>query len=251
MKKRKSIAKGLGGPYIHIDRKVDSYSLKKIEIYLQKEAKLLLSNKLSEEISIHVKVVDGSIKAYVIYGGLTIFNLVANYGSLRSGIDHLVKDMQSVSETVIERFYDHENVDPEEVIYKARRQGVPGKIQRYLKKLNKLDDSNVNADQRVDLVVELEEELLDIIYLLEHAEDRELVIEATPVLIRNRLPANLPEPARGVLDLRFEGEGFHHDYIYYPPEIERQNTPLPSPEPTAPNTGSIALIPPRREDDNV
>ncbi|CAA0103576.1 Uncharacterised protein [Zhongshania aliphaticivorans] len=246
-KKRKSITKGLGGPYIHIDRQVDRYSLQEIELYLQKEARLLLS----EDLSIHVKVVDGSIKAYVLFGGITIYNLMANYGSLRSGIDHVVKDMQTVSETIIERFYDYENVSPDEVIYKARRQGVPGKIQRYLKKLNKLDDSTVNAEQRVDLVVELEEELLDIVYLLEHEEDRNLVIEASPELISNSLPDNLPVPARGVLDLRFEDDDFHQDYIYYAPEIDRKNISLPPSVPIAPQTGSAILISPRRDDDNV
>ncbi|MEX0739061.1 MAG: hypothetical protein WD071_06950 [Pseudohongiella sp.] len=249
-KSRKTITKGLGGPYIHIDRQVDGHSLKEIELYLQKEARLLLSGKLSEDLSIHVKVVDGSVKAYVIYGSLTIFNLVANYGSLRSGIDHLVKDMQTASERVIEKFYEYEDVSSEEIIYAARRQGIPGKIQRYLKKLNRLDDSTVNAEQRNDLVVELEEELLDIIYLLEHEEDRKLVIDASPTLISNSLPDNLPKPAKGVLDLRFE-EDFHRDHIYYSPDVNRRNTPLPSPEPTTPSIGRATLITPRREDGDV
>ncbi|WP_288740752.1 hypothetical protein [uncultured Rheinheimera sp.] len=239
-RKRKSTVKGIGGPYIHISRNLDQKALKDIEFFLEKEVAKLTSDKFSDEISIHVKVIDGSIKAYVVLGGLTLYNLVSGYGSLRSGIDTLVKDVQSVSSMAIDIFSVRENVLPHEIIHQERRLGIPGKVQRYLKKLDRLDDQDINAIQRKELVGELKVDLLDILVLLEHECDRTLVIEASPPVIQHSLPVRLPPPDRGALDLRFEIEN-----LILSAPLETPNRPIPSTE-----YDRLKLITHRRDDDD-
>ncbi len=235
--------KGIGGPYIHINRNVDSRALKDIENFLKKEVPKLISDKFPDKISIYVNVVEGSIKAYVIFGGITLFNLVSGYGSLRSGIDMIVKDIQTVSSMVLDRLSIRENISPDEIIRQERRLGIPGKIQRYLKKLDGLDD--INTFQRTEKIEELKKELLDILVFIEYDRDRAILINSTPKEIQNLLPPNLPAPYKGALDLRFV---INKKYITFTNEdslTESPNKRLPSSE-----KNGLALPPPKRKDDD-
>lgn len=202
---RKIYAKGLGGPYIHINRpltKNNYYSFKEI---IQKSLNIELENWNKYDVTVHVDITDGSIKIKVVLGaGLALFNIVGVYGSYRSGIDYIVDDIRNISSSVIEHVIADENIDQEEIIYKARRLGIPGKIQRYLQKIDRLDDTDVNHDQRSILVSELKDELNDILTVLEHDEDRNQLIEETPAIIKERVSHILPQPIPGQLDLRYE-----------------------------------------------
>jgi hypothetical protein len=137
----------------------------------------------------------------------------------------------------------------EEVIYKARRLGVPGKIQRFLKKLYRIDDQNVNAEERIAFVDELKDELLDILTLLEHQRDRELIIDQTPKMIRDRLPENLPKPVEGALDLRYDQSGDYFKFETENSSLGEYREPRPIPEPKT--LERYFIPPPKREDDDV
>jgi hypothetical protein len=100
---KNTITKGLGGPYIHIDRELSASVLQEMGAYLKNEIGALVS----EEISVHVEITEGSIKVYVFLGASALFQIISGYGSLKSGIDHIVSDVQSLSEIVFDRFMKH------------------------------------------------------------------------------------------------------------------------------------------------
>lgn len=201
---KKIYAKGLGGPYLHIKRSLTNSNKRSLKNILEKSIRQELEKTFQNQVTIHIEISEGSIKVKIIIGAIALFQFVSNYGSFRSGIDHLVKDVRNFSSTVIEHVIENENVEENEIIYKARRLGIPGKIQRYLKKLDRLDDTDVNLDQRTVLIDDLKSELTGILSVLENERDRTLLIEATPSTIKEEIANNIPAIIPGQLDLRYE-----------------------------------------------
>jgi hypothetical protein len=240
---RKIYAKGLGGPYIHIKRPLTKNKKVLLHSVIEKSLSKEIESRFCGQVSVHIEIVEGSIKAKVVIGAVVLFEIVGNYGSLRSGVDHIVNDIQNLSSTVIEHVIEEENIEENEIIYKARRLGIPGKIQRYLIKLDRFDDTDVNLVQRSELIDDLRADLTDILTVLEHEQDRELVLGETPVVVKEEVAQNLPTPIPGQLDLRYEyTPNYPFDQYEDPPE---EQPTLPD----SPTWNRPELPPPRNEDE--
>jgi hypothetical protein len=247
---KKIYAKGLGGPYLHIKRALTNSNKRSLKNILEKSILQELEKTFQNQVTIHIEISEGSIKVKIVIGAIALFQFVSNYGSFRSGIDHLVNDVRNLSSTVIEHVIEDENVEQNEIIYKARRLGIPGKIQRFFKKLDRLDDADVNLNQRTVLVDDLKSELTAILSVLEDERDRTLLLEETPNTIRGEIENNIPAIIPGQLDLRYELGRDTMPYYEVPihEDINRENRNQP---PTSlPESYSIRLgLPPGRDEE--
>jgi len=247
---RKIYAKGLGGPYLHIKRDLTYDSKINLKKSIEKSLTLQIEKTFKSQVTVHIEIVEGSIKVRIVIGALALFHFVCNYGSFRSGIDHLVNDVRNLSSSVIEHVIEDENIQENEIIYRARRLGIPGKVQRYLKKLDRLDDTTVDLEHRSVLINELKNDLTDILSVLEDERDRELVINVTPNVINEEIANNLPNPIPGQLDL---GYGFNQDlppsYRTHVNEDINQDNQYQTP-PSLPESYFFrAMLPPPRNED--
>ncbi|MEJ1380699.1 MAG: hypothetical protein RPT95_06990 [Candidatus Sedimenticola sp. (ex Thyasira tokunagai)] len=203
-KKRKSRiprSRGISETYIHIKDVPNGLSKEKARRYLEQHARIWAEQNFKESVIVKVRVEEGSLKVWVFVGGLTLFNFVANYGSFRSGIDHLVTDARTFSNYVIEHFGEDEGIPEAAVLRVERRLGVPGKIQRFLKSLDKFNSPDIDPNERHAKVQKLREEFIEILELLENDQDRELFMQQVPDNISHIPNVPLPEPIPGVLSL--------------------------------------------------
>jgi hypothetical protein len=194
-------SKGIAETYIHIADVPRGLSKDKARQYLEQHVYAWAEQNFKNTVIVKVRVEEGSLKVWVLVGGLAIFNFVANYGSFRSGIDYLVSDARAFSDYVIEKFSEDENIPEGALLRTERRLGVPGKIQRYLKSLDKLNSPDIGQNQRQVKIEELREEFIEILELLDSPQDRELFIEEVPPNISQQPNVPLPEPIRGVISL--------------------------------------------------
>lgn len=193
MKKTKGKPRSIGiaETYININSLGSVFTSDQIKSYLDKHAKEWAQDYFGMSIIVKVRVEDGSLKIWVFVGAITIYNLISGYGSFRSGIDHLVNDAKHFSEFVIEQFKEDENIPSEAIVRTERRLGIPGKIQRYLRKLDKLTNVDASGRQRQELIEELKEEFFQIMTLLDNTKDIELLIHNTPENIKQGTPHQL------------------------------------------------------------
>lgn len=204
MKKRKTSrprSKGIAETYIHITDVPRGLSKDKARRYLEQHVYAWAELNFKNTVIVKVRVEEGSLKVWVLVGGLALFNFVANYGSFRSGIDHLVSDARAFSEYVIEHFSEDENIPEEAVLRAERRLGVPGKIQRFLKSLDKLNSPDIGQNQRQERLESLREEFMEILELLDDPRDRGLFLKQVPPSISQQSNIPFPEPIPGVISL--------------------------------------------------
>lgn len=200
-KSRRSRSRGIAETYIHILDVPRELSKDKVREYMERHVPAWAEERFKEFVVVKVRTEDGSLKVWVFVGGLAIFHFVSNYGSFRTGIDHLVSDARAFSEFVIERFSEDKNI-PEDVLYRTeRRLGVPGKIQRFLESLDSLDSPDISQRQRQEEAERLREEFIEIIELLDNEQDRRLFMHEVPPNISQQTNGPLPNPIRGVISL--------------------------------------------------
>lgn len=199
-KTRKPRSKGISGTYIHIKDMPNGLSVEKAQHYLKQHVHIWAEENFKHAVIVKVRVEEGSVKAWVLVGGITLFNFVGNYGSFRSGIDHIVSDAKAFSEYVIEQFKADERVPDEAVLRAEKRLGVPGKIQRFYKKLDKLQEQN-NINEQQQLVRRLQKEFIEILELLDNERDRELFMEEIPNEVIQQPNVPMPDPIPGVINL--------------------------------------------------
>ena len=94
---------GIAETYIHIKDVPPNVSKEKALNYLKKNAHSWAEETFNRHLVVEIQVEEGSLKAWVFVGGVALFEFVSNYGSFRSGIDHIVSDAKVFSEIVIER----------------------------------------------------------------------------------------------------------------------------------------------------
>lgn len=184
----------MGGLYLHIEKPFNQSSADKITKFLEHRSPSLVRDILDESLIIDIEVKEGSIKTYVAWGGFTITNLIIGYGSLRSGINQAVKDVQNVSNYLSDSLIEAESLNDTDIRYKAKRLGILGKIQNYVRKLNRLDNTDVNLDERQELVKELEADLIEIITQVSDKRDRDLILNETPSHIKSKIIQSDPVP---------------------------------------------------------
>lgn len=198
-KKRRSRARGIAETYIHIKGGTRNLTKEKARSYLECQVHALAESHFKGAVLLEVSIEDGSIVARVKVGGTALLWLLASYGGYRSGIDFLVKDSHSFSDKIIEYFIADENIAQSMIIRAERRLGVPGKIQRFFKSLDKIGSPDLSYNDRQRLEEQLKDEFLAIIELLEVDEDREAFTAEVPEFVRPDPNAPLPRPIRGAM----------------------------------------------------
>lgn len=198
---RKPRSRGLGGTYFHFRDVPSGMSSIEVQQFLADHTATWAAEIFDRPIVVEVIVVEGSIKAKLVYGGLTLVNILASYGSLRDGIDHVVADTARVSNLVIERFLAHEGLAEDDVYRIERRLGVPGKIQRFFRSLDYLNSDEISNRERGELIEELQEEFLSILVLLDDEKDQELFRQYVPNEDVNPPDLPNPDPIRGAFTL--------------------------------------------------
>lgn len=194
-------SRGIAETYIHIKDVPNGLSKEKARQYLEQHAHIWAEKKFNKSVIVKIRIEEGSLKIWVLVGVPFLFNLVAGYGSFRSGIDAIVSDSKAFSNFVIEHFGEDEGVPEVAVLRTECRLGVPGKIQRFLKSLDKLNSPNIGHNERQIELQKLRAEFIEILKLLENDQDRELFIEQLPVSVRHQPDVPIPEPIRGALSL--------------------------------------------------
>lgn len=230
-KKRRSRAKGIAETYIHIKDVPRFLTKDKAHLYLQRNIKKWAEKSFKNDVRIEISVEEGTLIVRVLVSGLVLANLVVLYGGLRTGIDYMVKDSRSFSNTVIENFKRDENISDQSIIRAERRLGVPGKIQRFYRSIDKINSNDYSRNERQEVIDDIKEEFISIIELLETEEDRELFIAEIPTNVISQLPQSLPAPIRGSVAL----ENTNDIFVPHPPDIQTPplNPPLPAPNQTA------------------
>lgn len=200
-KKKRSRVRGIAETYIHIIDVPESLTKKEAYLYLEKNIYKLAKESFKHKVNVKIAIEDGSLKVKVLIGAIAIFQFVSNYGSFRSGIDHIVNDAYKFSNIVIERFKEDEHIPTESISRAERRLGVPGKIQRFYKSMDKINSTQYSHNERQKLIEDLKNEFISIIELLEVEEDRELFTAEIPQNLIHQFPQTFPEPIIGSITL--------------------------------------------------
>jgi hypothetical protein len=243
-KKRRSRAKGIAETYIHIKDVPESLTKQKAREYLLTHIGIWAEQSFKNEVKILISIEDGSLIARVRVGGQTLVCMLALYGSIRAGIDYLVDDAWSFSDTVIEHFVQDEQIPEQSIVRAERRLGVPGKIQRFYKRLDKLNSDNYSHNQRQDEIEYLQDEFISIIELLEAPEDREAFMSDIPDLISSQLHEPLPAPVHGAISLEDNNQDEGQFFMVQTGLPAPTDPPLPAPN----YRNNLPII--NREEDN-
>lgn len=126
--------------YIHFKIEPTDIFIEESKAYLFYRSQSIANEIFHYDINVYVRVESGSYKAWVTVVG-AIFIGISQYGSFRSGIDHIVNDARTFSEHVISDFINESGVKEERIFRLERRLGVSGKIQRVLKRIDQLESS--------------------------------------------------------------------------------------------------------------
>ena len=177
-KSKFSRVSGIASTYIHLKDKPRSLTLEEAHDYLERIARKWAKVQYNRELDVDVLVEEGSLIGRIVISGVTIYGLVAGYGSFRSGIDHIVEDGRAFSSHVIDQFEDDYHITDDAIIRAERRLGVPGKIQRFFVRLDGLNSNDLSRNDREVEIEKLQQEFIGIIELLPDDRDREIFQEA-------------------------------------------------------------------------
>ena len=179
--------------YIHL--KIDPSSQLKASILelLKDKVELYGKEYLSPEAEYICIIEDGSLRVWVVAIGVTIIELISNYGSFRDGIDHIVSDATYFSEHVINEVKNEPNISEEVIFRTERRLGIPGKIQRIYNQAEYIQKNYENLSPN-EVRKSLEELQTDIIRVCNTINDneRELFLINLPTIVRESLPKHIP-----------------------------------------------------------
>lgn len=186
--------------YIHLTIDTSSEFRDAAKSYLYSRANTLSKEIIGKEVELSVRVEGGSFIAWATIFGILTFTALTKYGSLRSGIDYLVKDIRKFSQVVIDNFLHESNISEEDVYRLERRLGVPGKIQRLFKKIDRFERENhpETSNEIKNEADKLKKEILKILEQIQEDIDRKMFLHSLPELIRNELPQQLPEPSLSI-----------------------------------------------------
>lgn len=177
-KNKFSRVSGIASTYIHLKDVPRGLTLEEAHAYLERTARKWAKLQYNREFEVDVLVEEGSLIGRIVLSGVTIYGLVAGYGSFRSGIDHIVEDGRAFSNHVIDQFENDYHITDDAVIRAERRLGVPGKIQRFLVRLDGLNSDDFSQNDREIEIEKLQKEFLKIIDLLPNEQDRLIFVEA-------------------------------------------------------------------------
>lgn len=186
---------------------------------LKKYARQSARRNFKKDVYIEISLEDGSIIAKIKVGikGLIIFTIA--YGGVRTGIDYYVKDARAFSEYVIENYEDEVNIQEKDVIRLERRLGLPGKIKRYFKEMDKLDSDDLNDNQKRELLSKLKKDLVVILKSIDSQQERQILVNSLP----NEVVAMYQNDFEAVQDVNRDRQRPTRYEIYHQPFIRDED----------------------------
>ena len=196
----------LAETYIHLKIDATREFTGEAREYFYEIAKPISYDLFHQDIEIEIRFEDGSWKTWIAVSG-AIYIGIGQYGSFRSGIDYLVKDERKFSDTIIERFVDEKKIDQDIIFRTERRLGVPGKIQRLFKRIDRLDEKItltqevgsikqklvINFVEDRDKEIEkIKKEIISIIKKLTDNNDRQQFFDSLPSPLKKDFPEGFP-----------------------------------------------------------
>jgi len=145
--------------------------------------------------SISLEVEDGSLKIWLtVLGGLYLS--IGQYGSFRAGLDFLAEDARSFGDTVKGSFFREANVPNHKITRVERRLGIPGKINRLLRKLEKMEEADTTNKFTRDEIIQIRGMIQNIVIKLDDPKDKKVFLENLPEFVRE---SPVPQPAESSL----------------------------------------------------
>jgi hypothetical protein len=167
--------------------------------------------KYKDGLIVVIEIEKGSLKTKVVIYGAIIIQGIANYGSIRQGINQIYDDVKTVSERVIQSARLDDNDIDNNIIRTEKRTGLIGRLKRTLDRIECLQTNfnDLGNNQVQEDLISLRQDLANIIELL-NQEERQAILNSLPTEIGN----NLPQP---------QDKGMKHIYNLYalkPKDIE-------------------------------
>jgi hypothetical protein len=201
----------------YIKLKIDYNSDKKQTIrrtLKQVAEKQIADFKYKDGLIVVIEIEKGSLKTKVVIYGTVIIQGIANYGSIRQGINQKYDDVKTVSERVIQSARQDDIDIDNNVIRTEKRTGLIGRLKRTLDRIEYLQTNlnNLGNNKVQEELISLRQDLANIIELL-NQEERLAILNSLPT----EIGINLPEP---------QDKGMKHIYNLYalkPKDIEEND----------------------------
>ena len=181
----------IGETYIKFDFVYNDDSINTIKnAYLSQVGKLPSESfKYSNEIKISIEFDEGSTKAKIVAWGMIIYLGIGNYGSFRTGIEHIVSDARQVSEFVVSHLKNDQRISDNNIVRYERRTGIPGRINAVYRRIDYLEKNLTNLSQNEvqNKIASIKQEISNITYILDPIE-LELFINELEAVYSNDLP---------------------------------------------------------------
>ena len=150
----------------------------KFERYLLYKGKQYAKEYYNKELLIDgfyfsVELEDGSLKSRLkIFGKIAIGSLIIAFGDIRTGIDYVIKDAQTVTEHIARDVANEPNIGTNRIGRVERRLGVPGKIKRLYNDIDKLraDRNNLTANEQQEILDRIQRQFEDLVFELDQPE---------------------------------------------------------------------------------
>lgn len=184
----------LAETYLRLDIRLSEPDLRELRAYLRHSAPTFAEGLFRQVPEFTIQVEDGSVRAWLAAVGF-LYVGISGYGSFRSGLDYAVKDARTFSERVLQEV-ENSGVSETEIPRFERRLGVPGKLQRIFRRLDRLEKSGRNlskADYERE-IQSINRGLHNIFREVDNKRDHELILQSLPKQFKSKLPKRLPVP---------------------------------------------------------
>lgn len=170
----------LGQSYIRFDFKANKNFKIVFEKYLLYKGKTYAREFYHKELLVEglyfaVELEEGSLKSRLkIYGRIAIGALSAltAYGGMRTGIDYIIRDSQTITENIVQDIYNDENINPNSIKRVERRLGAPGRIKRLYGDIERLraNRENLTEKQQQELINRISRQFKHLVNELDQPE---------------------------------------------------------------------------------
>lgn len=151
--------------------------------------KQIVDFKFKDGLVVIIEIEKGSLITKVVFYGIIISQGIANYGSIRQGINQIYEDVKMISERVIAFARQDDSDIDNNVIRTEKRTGLIGRLKRTLDRIDylQINLNNIGNNQAQQELNLLKQDLANIIELLSQQE-RQAILNSLPEDIGHNLP---------------------------------------------------------------
>lgn len=207
----------LAETYLHLNIRLSETDMYQLQVYLNDRAVTFAEGLFRQAPKFMVRVEEGSVRLWIVVAG-ALYAGISGYGSFRSGVDYAIKDARTFSERVLNDVR-NSGISDAEIRRFERRLGVPGKIQRLFRQLDRLQEGGRSLSK-----AEYEREIqsinrgLDSLFKeVDRKQDRTLILDNLTMEFESRLPERFPIPGPDELPMvGFRKEDFDLPTYHFP-----------------------------------